>query len=489
MKKLLVSLAAFALATSVSFAEWKTVGTVQIADTPALMQAVAKVGEFTGNQMIGMMVAQQLGQLPGSQVFGPARPGAATLIPLFVENGEGENGILYPTALAKDAFLKKYPGAVESNGLIRAEVPSKDDPDEKEVWFVAYSADGQWAGASDKPQQARLALKEIDLAKKSLKGDLVKVRVNRAGIDEICKGVNAEDDKDLKALVDLVGQIDGFMTSLKVSDAGVDFKLLVKPAKESEIAKIGLVPLAADPLAFADKSVLVADAYTANCGKQAPGPAFAKVRKFVEDLGLPLDFLTLTEKDGKAKFELDLDKCLATVKAHTNDLAKIGKEEGGKKLEEFKALFANTTFKAEGPAGGSSIAIKGYSCCATPAERFAKTLPEAAEHKPFYIGFGSLYSFIKAIQPTVMKEIPAEQQQMMQGLVAMLPPEAMGGVADCFWREKDAIRGVFRISADEIRSVASIVSAGMAMAMSNTSCPGGVCTLDDDDSDPDDDKD
>ena len=71
MKKLLVCL--FAAVALTASAAWQKVATLQVADVNSLVQGVNKLGELTGNMMLGTMASTALTERPGSELFGPGR--------------------------------------------------------------------------------------------------------------------------------------------------------------------------------------------------------------------------------------------------------------------------------------------------------------------------------------------------------------------------------------------------------------------------------
>ena len=75
MKKTALAVVAAALSLS-AFAAPEEVAIVRIPDSTGLMSAAAKVGELTGNPMLGAMLAAKVPEIPLFKSFGPARPGA-----------------------------------------------------------------------------------------------------------------------------------------------------------------------------------------------------------------------------------------------------------------------------------------------------------------------------------------------------------------------------------------------------------------------------
>ena len=95
MKKSLIAICA--LVSFAASAAWEQAGAIKVADASAFTKAVAKLGEVTGNQMLSAMTMGFFANPPGAEFFGPMRPGAAAMLPVFVDmaaldkNGDGND--------------------------------------------------------------------------------------------------------------------------------------------------------------------------------------------------------------------------------------------------------------------------------------------------------------------------------------------------------------------------------------------------------------
>lgn len=442
----------------VAQAEWRTVGTVQVADSVTLAQGLVKLGEFTGNAMLGMMAAGALNDLPGTVAFGPARKGAATLYPFFVENGRNAVALLYPVLITKEAFLGKYSDAIESNGLIRVTCPVFGQV--KSVNYVAFTPDGKWAGISDNPRQARLAIREVETAERPLDGDMIKVRILRNGIDEFLKGGEQELDENIR---DAFSQLGGILLGVRVSDRGLDLRGAVKVNEGTEFAKLGQKPLADSPLAFAGRDSVAASAWAPDSGQIASVEHWNEIKALVEKTGFRLDWLEFVSNNAEAKLTADLTKLAMYMKT-------LKENDDGKTLDkvieavkEYGIKTGGEKFRARGPAVNFAFALKGYDGKFLPAQRFAYTLPESAEKKPFAVGFFSLYSFMRTFLPVTLKMSP-ETYSGLETVIATLPEEGEGGMAYMAWSDHGMVRYFLRIGADEFKSVAAGFAAFMGMS-------------------------
>ena len=189
-------------------AAWQKAGSIQVADAQAFTKAVMKLGEISGNQMIGALAAGFLAEPPGSKFFGPMRPGSTALLPVFFDDSTIDKGfdglgdsiegaLIYPMSIGKDEFLKLHPGAAETNGMlcvkgkiIDGDEDDDDDDDDDELIYVAFTPDGKWAVVSDKPEHVSLAMGCVKCAERPMDGALVRVCLAPQGMSAIRKIVD-----------------------------------------------------------------------------------------------------------------------------------------------------------------------------------------------------------------------------------------------------------------------------------------------------------
>jgi len=464
MKKLLaVALVAIA---SVASAAWEKIGTVQVADLTSLVGGITKLGEFTGNQMLGLMASSAVSEMPCIKLFGPGRENVPFALPLFWDGENFEYAVLYPIAQTQAEFLTMHPGKVGKDGVITL-TPDEDDEGgaTNGVRYVLFSQDGKWAAVSDKKAQLAPALKDVKLAERPMKGDLAKLVVGKNGMGTIRKMIaEAEkkaETKDRAKMKEVLKDCESLACGLAVDDKGLAVRGKLNAVKGSKLAACGLKPLADNPFAFAGKDALVAYAIAADCGQASI--EYKAICDLLAKYGVKTDFIAAEEKDGVGRYTLDIPAAVAYFKGATNELAKID----GKKLKaDFDNLFGKgDSFAVENPAMSGSLAVKGYTTAAAPAERVKAVLPEIADKKPYNLQTWSLYAIVKAVLPHVLNGLEPKDRQMFAPILATLPPEGKGGIVSAQWREKDAHRFVFRVSADEFKSVSAGFSAFAAYQM------------------------
>ena len=181
MRKLIA--AVIAAASLSAFAAWERVGSLQVADMATQGDAVAKVGSFIGNPLAAAGMAAAIADNPLIKFFGPMREKTPMSFALFLD-GDAlakdptgaldslEFAVLYPVSISKDEFVKRHPGAAVTNGVLVVKGDLFDEAESNDTTYVVFSDDGRWAGASDKMEQAKLALAEIPATAKSMDGDV-----------------------------------------------------------------------------------------------------------------------------------------------------------------------------------------------------------------------------------------------------------------------------------------------------------------------------
>lgn len=491
MKKLLVCLSA-AVALH-AFAAWQKVATLQVADVNSLVQGVNKLGELTGNMMLGTMASTALTELPGSELFGPGRDKTPMTFCLFLDEeklemvlaDKGKAGLdsplsyalLYPVRQGKADFVKSHEGCKETDGVLRVVEDEEVDEDE-DATFVAFSKDGKWASMSDKAAQAKLGLEDVRIAERPMKGDLLKLAVTPKGVAvvrqliEKCQAELAKQEKDgdvadamlgVDYAMDVLKGMSALIGGLAIDDTGVVVHASIGTVEGSELAKCGLKSLEADPLAFAPKSALAAVASAADCGQRTFD--LEALLKVLAKHGIKTDsFLKIEESQpgNKSVLTIDVPAAVAYGKSFDTKTFKLDEKAFQKDL---CALFKPSTFTAANPPVSSAIAIKGYVSPVSASERLAATLPEAAQKKPFSVQVFSLYSTVKALLPVLLAELDADERAGLEPLVKSLPPEGKGGIAIAGWRAKDKLNSLMRVSADELKLLSAGVSAFSAYQM------------------------
>ena len=487
MKKIMaVALAAFALSAS---AAWQRVGSVQLADVNALTKGVSKVGEMTGNQMLGMMVTPALMGMPDVQLFGPGRDGAATLYVMFVDDAAKDDAdfdslcefaILHPVTQTKAEFIAAHDGCVEKDGVIRVAMEDDDDDDDDdddvadadEFKFVVFSPDGKWAAMSDKAAQAKAALQSVAQAERPMKNDLLRVFVDPSGMKELQKffektankaAKEAKGECDLKQALDAVKQVSSLAAGLGVDDIGIALHGAVVPTKGSNLSQCGMTPLEANPLAFAAKDALVAVAEAAGSGAQTV--KWSEIVKVLSKHGIKVqDFIAVDEKPGQTSFVLDT---AALIKFFKEESEKLAKKIDPKALKADVSTLDKdkTIFSPKSEANKATLSVKGFTPAVSPAERLAKVLPEAAKKQPFSVSVVSYYAVVRAILPEVSSLVEKDEKAMFDTVMAAMPPCGDGGMACATWREKDKLFALVKVSADEVKGISSMFSAFAAMQM------------------------
>ena len=486
MKKLL---SAFVVAASLSaFAAWERVGSLQVADMATQGEAVAKVGSFIGNPLAAAGMAAAIADSPLLKFFGPMRDKTPMSFALFLD-GEAlskdpsealdslEYAVLYPVSISKDDFIKRHPGSSATNGVVVVKGDLFDEADSNKTTYVAFSDDGRWAGASDKVEQAKLALGEIASAAKSMDGDVARLRVNEKAFKALT--AMAKTEKDIDA--EIVSALESYQTAslgLRVSDLGIDARAAIHFKEGSEGSKCGLKQLGQSPFAFAGKDAIYADVQAEDAGNagQLSEEGWAQAISLCKKHGLDiLKFVSMGKSDKGLKIVFDVAALCKMLKE--NDGAAFEKFDVDGFMKEVQATKAAKKFSAKTPAYALAGAVKGFVPQWPVAERFAATLPEAATKKPYAASFFSISSMLKAVAGEAATLVPEEQRTMMKPVLDQLANETKGGCACMFWRQGDAHRVFFRISADECRCLGSFAMAAMMFGMEGDSGDDG----DDDD--------
>ena len=493
MKKLL---SAFVVAASLSaLAAWERVGSLQVADMATQGASVAKIGSFIGNPLAAAGMAAAIADSPLLKFFGPMRDKTPMSFALFLDGAaltkdpsdaldSLEFAVLYPVSISKDEFVKRHPGTCATNNVLVVKSDLFDEANSNKTTYVVFSEDGKWAGASDKVEQAKLALAEIPAATKSMDGDVARLRVDEKAFNAIIAMAKAEEGIDAETITALESY-KSMSVGLRVSDLGIDTRAAIHFKDGSESSKCGLKQLGQNPFAFAGKDAIYADvqAEDAGSGNQLTEEGWAQAISLCKKHGLDLLKFVSMGKSEKG-FKLVFDVAALCKAAKEKDGAAFEKFDFEGFMKEAQGLKAAKKFTSKTPAYAFAGVVKGFVPQWPVAERFAATLPEAATKKPYAASFFSISSTLKAVAGEAVAFVPEEQRVMMKPVLDQLANETKGGCACMFWRQGDVHRIFFRISADECRCLGSFAMAAMMFGMEGDSF--SVDADDDDDGDDDD---
>jgi hypothetical protein len=503
MKKLMSAVVA-AIAVAASAATWERAGSLQVADTTGLAAAVAKLGEISGNQMLGAMAAAQLSQLPTSEFFGPTRQGGSIAMPLYfdmdafakagsgdeeafddLDDGAVEYAVVYPMALPKEEFVKLHEGAVETNGMVRVQGLPFGDADEDDFTYVVFADGGKWAVASDRPEQVALALKDLPELVKPMGGDVVRLSATPKGFEALRKVLDVaarkcaeEDEKlDVAAALDLVKGLDAMRLALRVGDAGVDFPCGFSAVPGSTLSKMGATAFSAESLSEAGPDA-ISFSKSSFC-KANVEESWKLVAEVLAKHKIDTSSFLKWQFGKMSRLTVDMPALVGWAKAaETNGLDEVDCDELSNDLA---AAFSGKCqyIPAEAPEG-CAVAFAGYKPKFSACDRFLATLPEAKGRKLLGASVFSLSGLVQAILPAVLASLDAETRAMVAPMAALLPKEAKCGIVSAYWRKDDgSVAGLTRISADEIKGIGASAGAIMAATMMNV----GAGASDDDDDD------
>lgn len=517
MKKIAVCL--FAMASLVASAACEKVATAEIADVNTLVAAVAKVGQMTGNSMLGFMMSSAVTESEVLKFFGPMRENSTVTVPLYVDaDALGTNvlesldkavsvAVVYPTALTKAEFLRDHSEAVETNGVIRL-VRGDDDDDEDadddeagekttcadgdDVFYAAFDKSGRNLVFAQTEAMLRRVLADDAAAGRPMAGDLLRVTVAEKGIGvasnvvaTAMRSVDAKEKADLELAQKLLAMVRDCAGAIRLTDAGLEYAQTINVVAGSELDRVGKKPVSPKPFAAAGSAAIAGVAAAADSGSEVRN--FEVLRRQFAAAGLAFDgYLSCAETNGLGRLVIDLE---AAVRYFTSDAFDTAKIDTDKLAAIFDQGDKSTVIPLTNAAATTVLEIKGHASAFALQDRLEATLPEAAGRKPVQVGFLSLSSLLRAAAPAVIKELSKSDQSAVKMLLSSLPAEGRGGVAWCSWRENSAWKGLLRISAEEIQGVSTIFSAVTAYMVSSAMKNAGEKLGDADDDDDDDDAD
>ena len=499
---------ALAIALTVSFvahAAYEHVATIALADQDSIVKTASKTGELSGYPMLGAMTAMALSANPVTGHFGELNEGVNAAIVIFVDTAktnlnsidefECDIAILCSPKFDKSAFAASKGGACEEiDGVLRVK---QDDDDE--YAYTAYSEDGKWASLSDKREIAQEALKYLASVRQALDGDVLRLEIPESGIEVLRRIVEASAktcerplDKARKENISLqLRDVQSFTFGVRVSDAGIDLRGTLNPVESSVLTKCGSTPIDGAPLGFAPE-----DAYIAtDCAENAGGislDADAQAKRIFElcdKYGVKHDFIKREGEGNMLKWTFDFTKFAEYANGEGKAaLDKLDIEKVAEDLNDIRGSWTNITEKT--PATKTSFSLVGKKPSISPAVRFARIMPQAAQVKPYFASSYAFYALLKTLLPDIVAATPDEDGKAeWKTILATLPDNDAGAVCGLLWRDGAAHNCFVRISADEVRSLSalgtSIFTCIVMKSLSSSQIFECGCD-DDDDGDADD---
>lgn len=442
MEKLLASV--IAVSSIAAFGAWEKAATVRIAEPEVIMMTVGHVGNHIGNPMIGMMAASMIKDVPKGCI-------------VYCDGREAEIAVVSPST------------------------------EEGKKWNIS----------SDNEEVKALAVKDIDSVLASTGTQALVIDVESAGIVNICNEVepmlaslSGDEAVAAKQIIELVKEIAHASVGVEVDETGVALKSNVKIQAGSNLDKLCKGTIPADAWEKVDAKSLFAIFSASNTGsKEDQKRAVDFVAGVFAKHGIDKFFTIKSTEAGYADITVDFGALVAEAKAEQSKFAAFDMSGFSEDMNKFQlGENARKLIKDTNDPSGCGIILKGWTPAATPKARFEATLPELKNKDVLTAFVGSFYSGMLAIKPIALAEIPAERRQQIEPIVKMLPAEGVGGIAYAAYREGNDLNGILRVSSDEIKGIAAVVTAVIAFEASNDADDGDCDCEDEDDEDDEDDE-
>lgn len=506
----LLPLIAFSLSVLDSGAEPVKLLSFKIAGVDKQAKSIAEFSQLAMNPMLSPILSAKLADNPFVKFFGPSRGDAAMAGIVYVEGDalssatnsldkewfdDNDLAVIYPVKRPKAGFLAAHPDAVETNGFLYVE----SDVELFSETFVAFSPDGMWAVASSKEKYLVEAMKEIPYAISPMDGENIIVETTPALVGLIPKLAmelhldSEEDRKVLEQACDVLKMVETMGCSVKIGSSGIDFAASVKPVEGTPLALSGETPLADNPFASHPQGAAFAAAYAKNSGynPKRDSRQMNEVVAAANKQGLKTDFVSVSEKDSLTSIVLDVPAQIAYFNGEGAEA--VSKFRAAEFLEAIQKTKAETSGPVwDGEAFGTALSLKNGDVEPSLGKRLKASFPEYSAKKPYMVSVISLYPTLKTVFAQILDNLPSGKAGAMAPVLKMqlaaLPPPGDKATVCASWKENGEIKGLLRITADEIRGISSFTSLAIGLAMqSKMSSPRPACPFECDDDDDDDD--
>lgn len=506
MKKLL-SLAAFGLTLS-AFAAQQALLDVTVTDRKSLVSQIGSFGQMIDMPQLGMMAIMGLSANPMAEEIGMMRDdgvikatiyGDLDKLKTIVEPDAFLSDIrfvlAYPTSKSKADFLAADEDRKETDGIIK-------DGDDNGI-VAAYSADDKWIIVGNDEAIVRQAVAAASMLPKTQK-EIVRVKVTEPGMKIVAKAVEegktvfeAMEADDLPAFntdmmartVEACKSINSLTFGLRASSKGLDLTGDITVVPGSMLDRPCTKPVTSAMLGVFGKDVMMASAASADAMREDVGNSleiYPRLLAVLKKHGFKFDYLAVEKGARHCNVTFDLPSFVGYVTTEGRATAeKIEDSEAVvKEILEAVSLKFEKNPKATEFAFG--LALKGAELEKTPAERFAKALPEFKDKPVDSLGVCSLYALLKKVAEQTLAVVPAtDETKMAREVVSTFPTEkdaCMALASTCSGKKHSCI---IRLTPAEVRGYAAVLKT---LATIGESARGSMNAplLDDEDDDDED---
>jgi hypothetical protein len=465
MKKLSLLVAAM-FVSALSLAEVEKVITVKVGGREQLIRTANKLGEFVGYPL-GAIASMALMDESVSEELGDIRDDAPITGIIYLDSAkQGEDdeenlqvALVVPTAVDKAQFIAKQFKHRERDGVIKFIESEGDEPK-----YVVFSEDEKWLAMAETRELALLAATDIPYASADMAGDVARMEIAPAGVRHIEASMERECDEkmdsELDEALDHIKAIERMEVAVRLNDLGLDLHGAMRLKPDTELDRMSRATIeGGDVFVFAPQGAVAAFATTVDEGAYRELESIvAETIAILERNQVDLSWLKRESADGKYLVEVDAAKLVAYLQ-NEEALAALDQEKIQAELEPLAARIEAVKGGDQYSSRALAISFKDRPASQSPAEKFARVLPEAQGKPLNFASVYSLYAIVRAVSPEVLKIAPEEQKPMIKAAMLSFADNENGAFAAAAWREEADYRFVLRVSADELRAVSSVVTA------------------------------
>lgn len=504
MKKLL-SLAAFGLTLS-AFAAQQALLDVTVTDRKSLVAQVGAFGQMIDMPQLGMMAIMGLSANPMAEEIGMMRDdgvikatiyGDLDKLKTIVEPDAFLSDIrfvlAYPTSKSKADFLAADEDRKETDGIIK-------DGDDNGI-VAAYSADDKWIIVGNDEAIVRQAVATASTLPKTQK-EIVRVKVTEPGMQLAIKGIETVDavldsmpeseKRNPEALKEMIASLRGVKSmtiGLRASDKGLDLTGDITVVPGSKLDRPCTKPVTSAMLGVFGKDVMMASAASADAMREDVGNSleiYPRLLAVLKKHGFKFDYLAVEKGARHCNVTFDLPMFVGYAATEGRATAEKIEDPDAMVEEILEAVSLKHEKNPKATEFAFGLALKGAALDKTPAERFAKALPEFKDKPVDSLGVCSLYALLKKVAEQTLAVVPAtDETKMAREVVSTFPTEkdaCMALASTCSGKKHSCI---IRLTPAEVRGYAAVLKT---LATIGESARGSMNAplLDDEDDDDED---
>ncbi len=437
---------------------------VKVADLVAakqtdLINAANRLGSFTGNPTLGMMLAMGLGGVGQEFGLGAMRQDKPLMLAFYIDELAHKNGVFndntaravffYPTSLTKKEYLKSNPGAKDVDGVVKNNgLTMSFTPKSNYVCIVP-------GGSADFVKKAASGVDNFAPLEKS---QVVRINITESGnkvVSQFAAKSTGKGSKINEKAINIIKALKDVTISIAVGEYGVDINVSYTGSSNSWWDSFGKKTISSsEPLAFAGNDSILACAYAPESKAGDWPKLWGDLMSLIAKWGFKTNWQKIETKGTCTKITLDYFAFVDYMnKEGDSVISKLDKDGKLAVLSAEVMKLFESDCKLSPAEQSVAFYLKGCKSPASAQKRFNDTLPEFSKKPCVMVGVTSLYGIIKSVGGMLLSTSEDKNLATMKAMFAALPPATDAAIAMVWTRTALRHNVTIRLNPSEIKGL------------------------------------